>query len=180
MNKLKFISFAFALLLGASFTSCSDDDDDDTTPEPTILHHTDVEFPVTANSVCFYSTSLNKVFTSEEITSANVGQIDIVFKNFGNYLFFFESPTEEIAIDGARETVYRTYVTDDFMTDEIFNAIAESSDLANYNFAANDEAFPASLTPIYVIFRNASAKTGIINVKSISNGKAIIDIKVQK
>ena len=166
------------------FSSCSsDNDDDDTTSgtQATIYHYSDIELPINVNGVSYYSTELNKVFNKDEITPSNAGKIDIAFGNFNGSIFFFENPNESShAIEGLKNTIYRTDISDDFITEVEFNNIKESGDLTKYNFAANEESFTANHTPVYVLFRNGSSKTGVIKVKSISSGKAIIDIKVQK
>ena len=148
---------------------------------------------------CFFSADLQRVLTSNEIASANIGAvIDIGFfalNSMFDYCYFF-SPDDAAesafaAIPGAISTQVNNN-SGNIITPASFELITTSADMNPYIFApgtgtgsSNDsDYFTQGQLPAFVFFRTQDGRRGIIMVKeAIGVGAAsyiTADIKIEK
>ena len=172
-------------------------------PDTNIRNFNNVELAInsahnTSIKGAFFSTSLRKVLTANEVTEENGGEIDVVFLGLNDSFSFnkFVSPDEAatngfIAIPNATHTKF-------INSQEICNCSASMS-VAEFDRISDDSlfqnldiietnngllAFDKSILPRIVLFETHDGRKGAIKVKDfISEGDMsyiICDIKVEK
>jgi PKD repeat protein len=168
-------------------------------PNTNLYRMEDVKLGVSAAHTtigCFYSTSLRRVFTKEEVNSDNGQLIDLVFYGINSSFSYCRFVSPDSAAKFTFPSIPQATHTDFVnvleaspisFTPAEFDAMVDDTPLASLDIEANDSGtsfFSSSVTPRIVMFETADGRIGAIKIKNfVSEGTQsyiLVDIKVQK